>query len=192
MRHTLLASLVAASLLLAGCGNLAPATSNATDATPPPNPGAATDARIARDQARLKENPTSNSVSWDLAGAYLQKVREVGDPSYYGKADELLKAVLKRDPTHFEATVLTGQLMLARHDFRTALDWGRKARALNPYVTPPLAVIVDAEVELGRYPEAVDDVQKMVNLRPDLSSYSRVSYVRELNGDREGAIEAMK
>lgn len=192
MRHTLLAASAAALLLLAGCGPASPAASNATGSYSPPNPAAATDARIARDQARLKEQPTSNAVSWDLAASYLQKVREVGDPSYYGKADELLQAVLKRDPTHFEATVLTGQLLLARHEFRDGLVWGQKARALNPYATPPLAVIVDAEVELGMYPQAADDVQKMVNLRPDLSSYSRVSYVRELNGDMDGAVEAMK
>jgi len=193
MRRLIMAALMATSLLLAGCGNPpAAAAPSSSENASPPSPGAATDARIARDQARLREQPTSNSVSWDLAAAYLQKVREVGDPSYYGKADELLQGVLKRDPSHFEATVLTGQLLLARHNFRSALEWGRRARALNEYVTPPLAVIVDAEVELGMYPQAIDDVQTMVNLRPDLSSYSRVSYIRELKGDREGAIEAMK
>ncbi|MGI8608421.1 MAG: tetratricopeptide repeat protein [Candidatus Dormibacteria bacterium] len=193
MRHLVPAALAAVALLSAACG-IPSGTKppSAVDSTSPPRPGAATDALIARDQASLKLNPTSNTISASLAGAYLQKVREVGDPSYYGKADELLQAVLKRDPTQLAATVLTGQLQLARHQFLTALDWGQKARALNPYVTPPLAVIVDAEVELGRYPAAIDDVQKMVDLRPDLSSYSRVSYVRELKGDRAGAIEAMQ
>lgn len=32
----------------------------------------------------------------------------------------------------------------------------------------------------------------MINIRPDLGSYSRVSYVRELKGDIQGAIDAMK
>jgi hypothetical protein len=32
----------------------------------------------------------------------------------------------------------------------------------------------------------------MVSIRPDLSSYSRISYQREIHGDNEGAIEAMK
>ena len=32
----------------------------------------------------------------------------------------------------------------------------------------------------------------MVDLRPDLASYSRVSYLRELHGDLPGAIEAME
>jgi tetratricopeptide (TPR) repeat protein len=53
-------------------------------------------------------------------------------------------------------------------------------------------VIGDAQVELGRYEEAVETVQAMVDLRPDLSSYSRVSYLRELMGDRQGALLAME
>ena len=66
------------------------------------------------------------------------------------------------------------------------------ARALAPYHAAAYGVIGDAQVELGRYDEAVETVQAMVDLRPDLSSYSRVSYLRELMGDREGALVAME
>jgi tetratricopeptide (TPR) repeat protein len=51
---------------------------------------------------------------------------------------------------------------------------------------------VDALVELGDYQGAVDAAQKMVDLRPDTASYSRISYLRALHGDTQGAIEAMK
>ncbi len=53
-------------------------------------------------------------------------------------------------------------------------------------------MIGDAQIELGHYDEAVDTIQTMVDLRPDLASYSRVSYLRELMGDREGALLAME
>jgi tetratricopeptide (TPR) repeat protein len=53
-------------------------------------------------------------------------------------------------------------------------------------------VIVDAQVELGRYDEAARSLQHMVDLKPNLSSYARVSYFRELNGDLDGAVEAMR
>jgi len=46
-------------------------------------------------------------------------------------------------------------------------------------------------VELGEYDRAIGLIQKMVDLKPQLSSYSRVSYLRELHGDIEGAIQAM-
>ncbi|HEX7332829.1 MAG TPA: hypothetical protein VF290_15095, partial [Pyrinomonadaceae bacterium] len=38
---------------------------------------------------------------------------------------------------------------------------------------------------------AVQAAQRMIDLRPDSSSYARVSYLRELHGDTEGAIQAM-
>jgi hypothetical protein len=43
-------------------------------------------------------------------------------------------------------------------------------------------VIADAEVELGRYKAAPLALQKWVDLKPELSSYARVSYFRELHG----------
>src|SRR5439155_24811749 len=55
-----------------------------------------------------------------------------------------------------------------------------------------LGVVGDAQIELGMYPEAVETIQKMVDLHPDLSSYARVSYLRELYGDVPGAIDAMQ
>ena len=42
------------------------------------------------------------------------------------------------------------------------------------------------------YDQAIETIQTMVDMRPDLSSYSRVAYARELMGDLDGAIEAMK
>ena len=127
-----------------------------------------------------------------LGQAYLQKARETGDPGYYPKAETLFQQALAGDGDDVEAMVGLGTLALARHEFAAALDWGEQARALAPYHAAAYGVIGDAQVELGRYDEAVETVQAMVDLRPDLSSYSRVSYLRELMGDREGALAAME
>jgi tetratricopeptide (TPR) repeat protein len=147
---------------------------------------------IARDQQRIHNNSSDWTAVDELAAAYLQKVREVGDPSYYPKVEGLLRSAVQHNAADPEATTLMGTLALARHQFTEALTWGRKAHALTPYASRPLGVISDAQTQLGRYPEAVDTLQQMVNLRPDLSSYSRVSYLRELYGDIPGAIDAMK
>jgi len=55
-----------------------------------------------------------------------------------------------------------------------------------------VGVITDAQIELGRYSESVETLQSMVDLHPDMSSYSRVSYLRELHGDISGAIDMMQ
>ncbi|MBI4786924.1 MAG: tetratricopeptide repeat protein [Chloroflexi bacterium] len=151
-----------------------------------------TDDMIAAQQARLKRNPNDGQAYTNLAVAFLQKMRETGDPSYYTKADGLLHRALELNPNDFSAISALGSLALARHQFREALDWGERARALNPANAHNYGVIGDAQMELGLYAEAVQSFQTMVNRRPDLSSYARISYARELHGDLEGAIQAMR
>ncbi len=97
-----------------------------------------------------------------------------------------------RDGDNVEAALGLGALALARHDFEAALDHGRRAAELNPFGSEAYGVIGDALLELGRYEEAFDAFQTMVDTRPDLSSYARVSYARELLGDVDGAVEAMR
>ena len=53
-------------------------------------------------------------------------------------------------------------------------------------------MIVDALVELGRYAEAERALQEMVDRKPNLAAYARVSYFRELHGDLDGALAAMR
>ena len=85
-----------------------------------------------------------------------------------------------------------GSLALIRHEFRKALAYGRRARRLLPGSARPYGVIGDALVELGRYDEAFAAFDRMVSLRPSLASYARVAYARELTGDPEGALAAMR
>jgi tetratricopeptide (TPR) repeat protein len=69
---------------------------------------------------------------------------------------------------------------------------GRLAIRVAPYSANPYGIEGDALLELGRYPQAFAAFQKMVDLKPNLSSYARVSYARELSGDLPGAITAMR
>jgi tetratricopeptide (TPR) repeat protein len=151
-----------------------------------------TDNRVETLQARLKDNPDDQRAYVLLGAAYLQKVREIGDPTYYVKTEEALTRALDLQPDDFAAMTQMGALALARHQFREAIDWGEKARAISPGSALIYGVIGDAQIELGQYDAALDTLQTMVDLRPDLSSYSRASYMRELHGDVAGAIEAMQ
>jgi tetratricopeptide (TPR) repeat protein len=151
-----------------------------------------TDRIIEGLHARLQQSEADYAALSQLGIAYLQKARETNDPTYYGQAEQALGKALDFKPDDYDATAAMGALGLSRHDFAGALDWGMKARALNPHKAYGYGVIGDAQVELGRYDEAIATFQQMVDLRPDLSSYSRVSYARELYGDVPGAIEAMQ
>jgi tetratricopeptide (TPR) repeat protein len=151
-----------------------------------------TDARIASLQAAVKAQPKDPQAYASLAQAYLQKVRESGDASFYARADAVLKDALRLDPRSPDATVVAGTLALARHDFVGALQLGRRARTLAPELASPYAVVVDALIELGRYGQAETALQRWVDLKPTLASYARVSYWRELHGDLAGAADALR
>ena len=61
----------------------------------------------------------------------------------------------------------------------------------DPFNSQALLVLVDAEIELGKYEEAAIDLQRLLDLKPALPALSRTSYLRELHGDLRGAEEAM-
>jgi tetratricopeptide (TPR) repeat protein len=147
---------------------------------------------VSQWQAQVAQNPDNANAHTGLGLAYLQRVRETGDSALYILAEQALNQALSLEPQQVDALMGQGILALARHDFEAALVWGEKARELNPYRAQIVGIFVDAYVELGRYEEAVTAAQTMVDLRPDLASYSRVSYLRELHGDVAGAIMAME
>ncbi|MBI4260138.1 MAG: tetratricopeptide repeat protein [Actinobacteria bacterium] len=156
--------------------------------------GAGTAARLVSQlQQRLRAVPDDWRSYAALGLAYVQQARLTADPSYYSKAEVALLRSLELGPDDDpSAHVGLGVLALARHDFATALEHGELARALNPHDAAARGVIGDALLELGRYREAFAAYQDMVDLRPDLSSYARVAYARELQGDVAGAIAAME
>ena len=151
-----------------------------------------TDSRVSTLQERLKQNPNDQPAYVQLGAAYLQKARETGDPTYYTQAEGVLQRALELKPQDLLALVQMGALDLSRHQFHEALSLGQQAQALNSTIPIIYGVIGDAQTELGMYDQALQTVQTMVDMRPDLSSYSRASYVRELHGDVAGAIEAMQ
>ncbi|MGQ0608216.1 MAG: tetratricopeptide repeat protein [Chloroflexota bacterium] len=140
----------------------------------------------------VEEQGTNPEAHAQLGAGYLQLARETGDPSYYARAESAFDEALELDPNNLEALIGTVSLALSRHEFAEALDIGERALAINPAVPRVYGVVGDAQVELGRYDDAVATIQSMVDLRPDLASFSRVSHLRELHGDLTGAIDAME
>jgi tetratricopeptide (TPR) repeat protein len=112
-------------------------------------------------QKRLKQNPDDQRAYVLLGAVYLQKVRETGDPTYYGKAEKALNRALDLNPDDFAAMIQMGALDLARHQFHEALTWGEKARAISPGTALIYGVIGDAQIELGQYDAALETFQRI-------------------------------
>ena len=151
-----------------------------------------TDRQIGTLQERLRQHPGDQKSAAQLGLAYLQRARETSDPAYFTRADGILNQALAEAPDDADTLIGLGALALARHQFQDALTWGRRAIAANEYRPAGYAVLGDAYTELGGYDDAVTTFQHMVDLRPDQTSYARVSYARELHGDVSGAIGAMQ
>jgi tetratricopeptide (TPR) repeat protein len=161
-------------------------------AAPPASARAHSADPLAALWARVAQRPDDPAAHAGLGLALLQTVRETNDTTLYARAEAAFDRSLALDPQGVDALVGKGVLALALHDFRGAQALADQVLARNPYKAAGLGIRVDSLVELGRYEEAVAAAQQMVDLRPDLESYSRVAYLRELHGDTAGAIEAMR
>jgi tetratricopeptide (TPR) repeat protein len=197
-RFSVLVALVAFSvtfgvLTLAHRGTVPPPPGVLASRVPDaPLPGASTPQRIAMLQRLLRARPGDPEAATELAAAYLQRVRETGDASWYPKAATLLARARSEAPRDPRTLTAAGTLALARHDFAGALRLGEAAHRAAPLLAAPYPVLVDALVELGRYRAADRALQHLVDVKPTLAAYARVSYLRELHGDLPGAVAAMR
>jgi tetratricopeptide (TPR) repeat protein len=166
--------------------------SGSTDAPLPVTQRQTKREQVAALEQRVAAQPHDVDGLTQLASSYLQRARETGDPSFYTLAGTAVQRALDADPNSVPALVASGSLALSRHDFAGALAIGLRARSIAPDVVATYGVITDANVELGRYDDAIASAQQLADAHPDLAAYSRISYIRELNGDVEGAIASMQ
>ncbi|MBC8045808.1 MAG: tetratricopeptide repeat protein, partial [Fimbriimonadaceae bacterium] len=106
--------------------------------------------------------------------------------------DKVIDAKQANKDIEFQALSYKSAVLLSMHQFQQALDVAKLGAAINDRNSGIYGAMIDANVELGNYAEAVQLCDKMLALRPDLRSYSRASYIRQIYGDNRGAIDAMK
>ena len=152
----------------------------------------ATVAHIASLRDLVAAKPDDPATLRDLGFALLQRVRETADPSLYGQAQEALRRARELAPDDPLILVGLGGLQLGRHQFAAALETAQEALEIAPSLVAAKSVEVDALVELGRYDEATVATQELIGLRVDITTLPRLSYLRELHGNLEGAIAAMR
>jgi tetratricopeptide (TPR) repeat protein len=103
-----------------------------------------------------------------------------------------IQDILAIEPANFEALILKALVQLSQHHFSDGLATAEQARQINPYNSFVYGILTDANVEMGRYDSAIAAADKMMGIRPDLRSFARASYLREIYGDYPGAIDGMQ
>jgi tetratricopeptide (TPR) repeat protein len=144
--------------------------------------------------AKMEAKPGDHKSAIALVNTYILEGRASGsNVAYYDKAAmSVIEKVLKQDASNYEAICLKALIELSQHHFAEGLATATRAVQLNANSAFAYGLLVDANIEMGHYADAVDAADKMVTARPDLRSYSRIAYLREIHGDLPGAIDAMK
>ncbi len=154
-----------------------------------------TDAEAAADYYRawIRREPDAVEPRVRLAQTLLQLASESGrGPDYIPEAEASLRDALELDSTHYYALTLQASLLNTLHQFEASRDLSKRLIARYPNHSYTHGTLIDALVELGEYDEALRVSDRMQAIRPGLPAYSRASYLRELHGDTDGAIEAMR
>lgn len=142
---------------------------------------------------KIRRFPNDLKAKNQLAMAYIQEGRITGDHAYYDDAAlKLVAQVLEKEPSNYDALCVKATALLSQHHFADALSVAQIANTQNPDLAFPYGLLCDANVELGNYEAAIKATDKMITIRPDLRSYSRIAYLREIYGDYKGAKEAME
>ncbi len=148
--------------------------------------------KVAELTQKIAKDPTDVKLKLQLATIFMSEARVTGDSYYHQASIEVLDQVLKTDPNNFEANTYKASVAMSLHQFGEAKKLAEKAMQINPNNAYIYGVLVDINVEQGDYATAIAMSDKMQALKPSLEAYSRASYLREINGDYKGAIDAME
>lgn len=142
-----------------------------------------TDRQISEAQTVTRLHP-SRAGSWVRLGDLLaQKQRDVNLPVWYDHAELAYQKAFQIEPRNADALNGLAWVYGGRHDFQESVRWAKLALEAEP--TNPIShgIIGDAALELGDTERAFESYQAMLDLRPDMSAYSRAGYLVWLTGD---------
>src|SRR5215510_6260213 len=151
----------------------------------------AIDAEIARLRKQIPNLSAPLPAIERLGWLLVKKARKTFDNGYYKLAEQCAACLDATNPKSPEALLLRAHVLQSLHRFSEAEI---SARELLKTRERPFdyGVLGDVLIDQGRVREGVTAYQKMVDLRPDLQSYTRAAHVRWLTGDLSGASELMK
>ncbi len=162
-----------------------------------------TDDLIRSLQGRVKRDSDDHAGYAALGAAYLQKGRETADAADYELAKGALEKsldLLSNDPAAAFAMTQMAVVCMVEHRFEDALTWAQKALALGSGDPSPWAIAGDALADMGDYKGAAEAYSRLRNsygsqderLAYGYQQNSRMSFLRFVAGDTQGAIQLMQ
>jgi tetratricopeptide (TPR) repeat protein len=139
------------------------------------------DGEIEKASEGARTHPTD--AAWSRLGdAFMQKARETMDLSYYGRAEASYRKSLALNPNYANALVGIAWVLSGRHEFEQSIEWANKALKAEPDRPDAYGLLGDAATEMGDYDTAYERYQTMLDLKPDIASYSRAAHLLFVTG----------
>lgn len=148
------------------------------------------DQQIAQQQAIVLKASAPSRALERLGWTFVKKARLSFDEGFYKLAEQCAACLEARGSKGPDTLLLRAHALQSLHRFVEAEATARELINLRqlPF---DYGVLGDILIDQGKVREGAVVYQKMVDLRPDLQSYTRAAHVRWLTGDLDGAIELM-
>lgn len=184
---------VAVAGCVAGLLYLGPDTSRPQATSAPAGAHSAGISPVVAARKATEAYPDDPAAWAGLARAEIEQARTSLDAGRLDAAERALRRSLVLDATdNYGAVAGRGLLANARHEFAQGREYGLRATRMAPDRPDGYAVLADAEIQLGNYPQARAAVQRMLDIAPATAAYSRAAYDLETGGRPEDAAIALQ
>lgn len=158
------------------------------------SPTASIERAIRFYQKRIERNPKVALNYIHLANQLVRKAKDHGDEACYPLAEQALLSALKLRPNDSEALLALAGVQCSRHQFREGLASAKKILEQDPTHFEALAVIGDAQMELGDYDAAAVSFGDIANQfkEPAPGLWVRQAHLAEVRGQTEAALELLQ
>ncbi|MCP3099409.1 hypothetical protein LZ198_11060 [Myxococcus sp. K15C18031901] len=147
------------------------------------------EALVQMARASREDDPAAQAR---LAQAWMREAHRTGEARYVERARLAARRALLADPEQVDALKVELLVLHQGHQFQALRDAALELTRQYPHDAFFQGLLGDAWLELGSYDEAAAAYTRMMDLKPSHATYTRVGYLRLMEGDVEGAISVLK
>ena len=139
-------------------------------------------------RTRATAAPSDYFSRTELGLALAALARETADLDGFDDSEIALRSALEVNPTFASAQLALASTLIAQHEFGEALELASAVGSEDPTNLAALALIGDAELELGNYQEASAAYERLAATERSAPTVSRLARVAWLRGDPVSAV----
>jgi tetratricopeptide (TPR) repeat protein len=147
---------------------------------------------LEKTRLRAEKHPDQPTGWIEVGQALMQAQRDTQDTRFFDEAIIVYDYALHLAPQQSVALIGLAAAYGGKHEFARSIEYAQRAISLDPAQVEAYGIWGDALVERGEYEAALEHYQTMMNLRPDLSSWSRGAHLLWQMGKKTAALSLME